>query len=159
MESITRQFLRHTVATVAYRGAKPIAGAPDDFAAFKASPTTKTPLEILSHLSDLFDWALTMAKGDTKWNDAKPLSWLEESERFFKALKTFDEFLAGDEELQAPPERLFQGPIADALTHIGQLAMLRRIHGAPMKGENYFKAEVEIGRVGADQSANRIEFD
>src|SRR2546426_11302508 len=39
-----------------------------------------------------------------------------------------------------------QGPIADALTHIGQIAM-RRLAGAPIKGESYFAAEILIGRV------------
>jgi hypothetical protein len=76
------------------------------------------------------------------------LAWDQECERFFAALKKFDDYLASDKPLQAPEEKLFQGPIADALTHVGQLAMLRRMSGAPMKGENYFVAEIVVGRVG-----------
>lgn len=155
----TREFLRHTVATVAYRGGKAISGAPDGFADFKASETSRTPLQILAHIGDLFDWALSMAKGKTVWNDAKPLSWSAESERFFAVVKSFDDYLSSAEPIAKPLEKLFQGPVADALTHIGQINLLRRIFDAPVRGENYFKAEIEIGRVGAEQSANRIEFD
>ena len=54
---------------------------------------------------------------------------------------------------------MFQGPIADALTHIGQIGMMRRMAGAPVRGENYFKADIAAGRVGAEQSAPRFEFD
>ena len=154
-----REFLRHTVATVAYRGEKAIAGAPEGFADFKSSESTRTPLQILAHIGDLFDWALSMAKGKTVWNDAKPLSWEAEAERFFAAVKTFDDYLASDAEIFKPHEKLFQGPVADALTHVGQINLLRRMFDSPVRGENYFRAEIEIGRVGAQQSANRTEFD
>lgn len=158
-KNFNREFLRHTVATVAYRGGKAITGAPAEFAVFKASETTRTPLQVLAHIGDLFDWALSMAKGKTVWNDAKPLSWEAESERFFAAIRAFDDFLASDEPLNKPAEKLFQGPVADALTHVGQINLLRRMFDAPVRGENYFKAEIEIGRVGENQSANRTEFD
>jgi hypothetical protein len=100
-----------------------------------------------------------MAKGAQKWNDSAPLPWNEEAHRFFATLKSFDDYLASDQPLQFPVERLFQGPIADALTHVGQLAMLRRMAGAPIKGENYSVAEISAGRVGADQAAPKREFD
>lgn len=155
----TRDFLRHTVATVAYRGAKAIADAPDGFGDFKSFETTRTPLEILAHIGDLFDWALSMAIGQTVWKTAKPLAWEQESERFFAAVKKFDDHLASDAPVASPLEKLFQGPVADALTHVGQLNLLRRMFESPVRGENYFKAEIEIGRVGAEQSARRVEFD
>lgn len=154
-----REMLRHTVATLAYRGAKAVRGAPDSFAAFKASETTRTPVQILAHVGDLLDWALSIAKGKETWNNSEPLSWDKEIERFHLALKSFDDYLASDAELNAPCERLFQGPIADALTHVGQIAMLRRISGAPMKAENYSRAKIEAGRVGADQETPKREFD
>jgi hypothetical protein len=154
-----REFLRHTVATVAYRGGKAIAGAPEAFGDFKAFESTRTPLQILAHVGDLFDWALSMARGETVWNDTEPLPWNQETERFFAAVKAFDEFIASDNEIAKPLERLFQGPVADALTHVGQINLLRRMFDAPVKGENYYRAEIEIGRVGAEQSANRVEFD
>ncbi len=100
-----------------------------------------------------------MAAGNQVWNPANPLSWDEESERFFVAIKAFDDHLASDEPVDKKTEKLFQGPVADALTHVGQINLLRRMFDAPVRGENYFRAEIEVGRVGADQSANRMEFD
>jgi hypothetical protein len=110
------------------------------------------------HIGDLLDWALSMANGKREWHDSKPLSWDKEVERFFAALKKFDDYLASEEPLQAPVEKLFQGPIADALTHVGQIVMLRRLAGQPMKSENYYKAEIVIGRVGVEQSSPKMEF-
>jgi len=154
-----RQLLRHTVATVAYRGAKALRGAPESFANFKSGDSSRTPAKILAHLGDLFDWALSMAQGEMTWRDSEPLPWNAEAERFFSTLKKFDDFLASSKSLKAPIEKLFQGPVADALTHIGQIAMLRRLAACPIKGENYFKAEITAGRVGTEQSAPRHEFD
>lgn len=154
-----RQLLRHTVATVAYRGAKALRGAPESFANFKSADSSRTPAKILAHVGDLFDWALSMAQGEMTWRDSEPLPWKAESDRFFATLKKFDDCLASSESLKAPIEKLFQGPVADALSHIGQIAMLRRLAGCPIKGENYFKAEITAGRVGAEQSAPSREFD
>ena len=151
--------LRHTLATLAYRGGKAVRGASDSFASFKASETTRTPVEILAHVGDLLDWALSIAEGKETWHNAKPLPWNQEVERFHDALRKFDEYLASDGELVATCERIFQGPIADALTHVGQIAMLRRIAGEPMRGENYSIAKIEAGRVGPDQAAGVREFD
>ncbi len=151
-----RELLRHTVATVAYRGAKAVRGAPETFAGFAGAG--KTPAEILAHVWDLFDWALSMAKGAQQWKNSTPLPWDQEVARFFATLVAFDEYLASAEPIHAPIEKLFQGPIADALTHVGQIAMMRRLAGAPMRGENYYIAGVEAGRVGADQAAAVREF-
>ena len=154
-----REMLRHTVATVAYRGAKAVRGAPDTFASFRAAETTRTPAQILAHIGDLLDWALTIAKGAEAWHNAEPLPWNQEVERFHAALASFDNYLASEAELSGTCERLFQGAIADALTHVGQLTMLRRIAGAPIRGENYSRAKIEAGRVGAEQAAPKREFD
>jgi hypothetical protein len=154
-----RELLRHAIATLAYRGAKAVRDAPDSFAAFKASETTRTPAQILAHIGDLMDWGLSIAKGAEAWNNAEPLGWRDEIARFHQALESFDNYLASDAELKATCERLFQGPVADALTHVGQLTMLRRIAGAPIKGENYSGAKIEAGRVGAEQAAPKREFD
>jgi hypothetical protein len=155
----TRQLLRHSVAAVAYRGAKALRGAPESFATFKSGDSSRTPAKILAHLGDLFDWTLSMSQGEMTWRDSEPLPWNAEADRFFASLKKFDDLLASAESLKAPIEKLFQGPVADALTHIGQIAMLRRLAGYRIKGENYFKAEIVSGRVGSDQAAPRREFD
>jgi hypothetical protein len=154
-----RQLLRHTVATVAYRGGKAVRGAGPAFATFSIAESSRTPARILAHVGDLFDWALSQARGAEAWNDSTPLEWDREVERFFVAVRRFDDYLASDAALAVPPERLFQGAIADALTHIGQLALLRRASGAPIRGENYSRAEIVAGRVGAEQTAPRREFD
>src|SRR5579862_5541382 len=137
-----RALLRHALATVAYRGGKALRGAPAAFADFRASQGSRSPLEILAHMGDLFDWALTLVQDAQKWNVANPLPWEKESARFFAALEALDAYLASDAPLGCSPEKLLQAPIADALTHIGQIAMLRRIAGGPMRGENYFLAEI-----------------
>src|SRR5678815_5957177 len=129
----TRALLRHTVATVAYRGGKAVRGAPASFASFSGDGTDRTAVKILAHIGDLYDWALTQAKGAEAWNDSTPLDWDREVDRFFAALQAFDDYLASDAPLAASPEKLFQGPIADALTHTAQIAMLRRMAGCPMR--------------------------
>jgi hypothetical protein len=156
-----RHSLRYAVATLAYRAAKTMRGAPASFATFKPGPATKTPVEVVAHMGDLFDWALRMCSGAPKWTTAKPQPWEAECARFFATLKAFDDHLASDRPIAYETERVFQGPIADALTHTGQLAMLRRLSGAPMKGESYNLADIVVGRVGKEQTPAdpRYEFD
>ena len=154
-----RELLRHAVATIAYRGGKAVRGAPPEFAAFQAADSTRTPARILAHIGDLFDWAVSIAKGKQEWHDSTPLEWDREVDRFFETLGRFDAYLASDAPLAASAEQIFQGPIADALTHVGQLTMLRRLSGAVMRSENYYRAEIVAGRVGANQTAPRREFD
>ena len=151
-----RELLRHSLATVAYRAARSLKNSTEAFAAFDG--VGKRPGEILAHMGDLFDWALSMAAGQPRWHSSPPLSWADEQQRFFAALSAFDAFLAGDQEVQAPIERLFQGPVADALTHVGQLAMLRRLSGSPAHGENFYAAEIKAGQVGANQPAPARPF-
>src|SRR5260370_36384721 len=153
-----REMLRHTVATLAYRGAKAVRGAPDSFASFKASETTRTPAQILAHIGDLLDWAVSIAKGDETWNNSEPLSWPREVERFQSALGNFDDYLSSESDLAASCERLFQGPIADALTHVAQLTMLLRIAGEPIKGETYSSTKIAAGRAGTDQEPPKREL-
>jgi hypothetical protein len=151
--------LRHTVATLAYRAAKVLRDAPAEFAHFRASETTRTPEQILAHMGDLFDWALALADGRHVWHDSTALPWDEEVVRFFDAVKAFDQRLASGAPLGNNAGKLFSGPVADALAHTGQLAMLRRMFGSPVRGENYFKADIEIGHVGPDQAAPTLEFE
>ena len=157
--SARRDLLRHTVATLAYRGGKAVRGAPAGFSEFKAGPTSRAAGQILAHVCDLLDWALSLAEGKQKWQESKPQSWDEDVKRFHAALAAFDERLAMDADLGSPPERLFQGPVADALTHVGQINLLRRLAGEAVKGENYHKAEITAGRVAAEQAKPRVEFD
>jgi len=154
-----RAFLRHTLATLAYRGGKATRGARADFGEFKVSPGTRTPSSILCHIGDLLEWALSIVRGEPGYTERKPLSWEGEVQRFHRALQELDAFLAGSEPLQGSAEKLFQGPIADALTHVGQIAMLRGVHGEPVRGENFYVADIETGRVGEAQPPPKREFD
>ena len=159
MNDPKRQFLRHAVATLAYRGGKTLRGAPAEFAEFRAAAGTRTPGQILAHVGDLLDRALCIAKGKHEWHDSPPLPWDQEVQRFSAALRAFDDYLAATLPLGASAEKLFQGPVADALTHVGQIAMLRRLAGSPVRGENYFGASIAAGRVDLDQSPPAREFD
>ena len=154
-----RALLRHMVATVAYRGGKAVRGAPAGFATFTPDRSARTPAIILAHIGDLFDWALSQARGTEAWHDSAPIDWDREVDRLFEVLARFDTYLASDAPLAVSAEKLFQGAIADSLTHVGQLTMLRRLAGAPIRSENYSRADIVAGRVGSDQSAPRREFD
>jgi hypothetical protein len=154
-----RELFRHTLATLAYRGGKALRSAPAEFAAYRADDKGRTPVQILAHMGDLLDWSLSVARGNEEWHNSAPLPWDREVQRFYAALERFDAYLASDAPLHESAEKLFQGPIADALTHVGQIAMLRRMAGCAMRGENYHRAEIAIGRVGPDQAPPRREFD
>lgn len=144
-----RELLRHALAALAYRATRALENSPESFAGFDGCG--RKPGEILAHMGDLFDWALSISEGQERWHNSHPLSWAKEKERFFAALAAFDAFLASEKPVQASIERLLQGPVADALTHVGQIAMLRRLAGCPTRGENFFVADIAAGKVGAEQ--------
>ena len=152
MNQVDRSSLRHAIAVLAYRGGKAMRGARPEFAAFDTGGG-HTPLVVAGHLSDLLDWALSHARGRGKWVSAPLQDWAAQVARFHAALAALDNYLASDDPVHCELHRLLQGPVADALTHVGQLMILRRMSGDPVHGENYFAAEIETGRVGEDQAA------
>ena len=147
---LKREVLRHMVATVAYRGGLAITGAPESFATFQIHETTRTPGEILAHIGDLLEGSLHLVKGNLVQIESKPQPWKEEVARFFSAVQEFDSYLATDEPLACPVEKLVQGPIGDALTHVGQIVILRRLAGHPIQSGGYFAAEIVPGQVNDD---------
>jgi hypothetical protein len=155
----SRSLLRHTLATAAYRGRKVVAGVPSGFAEFRIAAGSRTPGDILAHIGDLLDWALSLADGPERWQNSAPLEWERETTRFFHALEKLDRRLGNEAPIGCSSEGLFQGPIADMLSHIGQLAMLRRLAGAPVRAENYFIADICAGRVGREQPPPKAEWD
>jgi hypothetical protein len=157
MSLTERELLRHALAVLAYRGAKPLRDAPASFASFDTGGG-HTPLAILAHICDLMDWALSHARGEGRWNNAAPGAWDAEVARFHGALAAFDAYLASDAPVRAEISRLLQGPVDDALTHVGQLMMLRRMAGSPVYGENYLVADIVIGRLGPDQAPPKRPF-
>lgn len=141
------EVLRHIVATVAYRGGVAVVDAPESFAGFRVHQTTRTPGEILAHIGDLLEGSLHLIKGEMKFLTSTPLPWKDEITRFFSAVKAFDLYLTSEAPLACPVEKLVQGPIGDALTHVGQIVMLRRMAGNPIRPAAYFTAEIVAGEV------------
>lgn len=144
---LKRQLLRHVIATLAYRGAIAVLDSPENFAMFHINETTRTPGEILAHIGDLLEGSLYLVKGELVYLKSSPLPWEEEVNRVFSAMKELDSYLASDVPLAHPVEKILQGPIADALTHVGQIVMLRRIAGKPVRVESYFTAEIVAGEI------------
>ena len=141
-----RELLRHVVASVAYRGGVALSQAPEDFGVFRVAEGVRTPVEILAHIGDLLAGSLYLLKGEMVYLASTPLPWGEEVERFFSAVEDLDTYLATDGPLAHPPEKMIQGPIGDALTHVGQIVMLRRLAGSPVRVESYFSAEIVAGK-------------
>jgi hypothetical protein len=150
--------IRHALATLAYRLGKVLRGTPAEFRDFQAAGATRTPGQILAHIGDLMDWALAQVEGRKEWRDSTPLEWNREIDRFFGALAALDQRIAAQGLGAASAEKLFQGAIADAFTHTGQIALLRRMAGIPVRPENYAAADIAAGRVGPEQAAPRAEF-
>jgi hypothetical protein len=151
--------LRHAVATLAYRAAKVLRGYPETSVEARIAPTARSPRELLAHLADLMHWADGLARGEDRWHPVSEGDWAAHRERFFSHLAALDAALAAPPPQAATPEKIFQGPVADALTHVGQLALLRGLAGAPVRPESYARAEIQAGQVGAEQPAPRAEFD
>jgi len=154
------RMIRHTLATLAYRASKAVRGAPADFGTFRAGPTTRTPGEILAHMGDLMAWALTISQHRIEWRVHPVQSWSDDVTRFFAGVSALDGYLASGAAFDAGMlSQLFQGPIADALTHTGQLTLLRGLAGAPIRAENYQRALIDVGQTGLEQPPPQREFD
>jgi hypothetical protein len=142
-----RELLRHLVATIAFRTKVAVADSPADLADFKINETIRTPGQILAHMGDLMQGSMSLMKGDFVYINSVPLPWKAELTRFFSVVKEFDTFLASEATLRQPIEKIVQGPIGDALTHVGQIVMLRRAAGSPIRPELYFTAEITPGEM------------
>jgi hypothetical protein len=144
---LKRELFRHLVATLAFRTKVAVLGASSDFAAFKINETIRTPGELLAHMGDLLHGSLYLMKGEFVYLNSAPLPWEDEVRRFFSAVEEFDSYIASDAPLNHPIEKITQGPIADALTHVGQIVMLRRAAGVPVQVESYFTVEIIPGKM------------
>jgi hypothetical protein len=159
----SRALLRHLVATLAYRAGKVLRDAPAGFGGMTFGSATRTPVRIVAHLADLMSWAVRLARGESSWKAEGGDDWHTEVKRFVDGLAALDAALGSDDSLRGPVEqpveKLIQGPLADALTHVGQLAMLRGMAGAPIRPESYARAEIVVGRLGLEQTPARAPFD
>jgi hypothetical protein len=159
----SRTLLRHLVATLTYRAAKVLRDAPPEFGGMAFGSATRTPVLIVAHMADLMSWAGRLARGEYSWKAEGSDDWDTEVARFFDGLAALDRALASGDSLRGavenPVEKLIQGPLADALTHVGQLAMLRGMAGSSIRPESYARAEIVIGRVGIEQTLPVAPFD
>lgn len=148
-----RLLVRHYLAAIAYRLQKAVRDAPRSFATFAAGARVRTPAELVRHMTSVLGYARTFAVGGTYPFDPGPLpTFDDELARFHEMLESVGEHLAPDGSLGTlRPEQLLQGPLADVMTHVGQLAMLRRLAGAPVAPENFIFADVRAERLGVDQ--------
>ncbi len=149
--------LRHSLATLSYRLGKVLRDTSAEFASHPEGDP-QNAVKVLAHIGDLMEWSLSMVDGHSKWHDSAPLAWRDEIARFYASISALDAKLAEIGAGGSTPEKLFQGPISDALTHVGQLAMMRRQAGIKMSGENYYVAEIVAGRVGPEQAIPRRVF-
>lgn len=153
-----RHPLRHLLATLAYRAAKVLRDVPPGFATFGTGPGRR-PVNIVAHMADLMEWGTRLAAGEYKWSAGGGEDWDTELRRFLDGMRALDEAILTHNPSGTDAEMLISGPLADALTHVGQLAMLRGVAGAPIRPESYARAEIIVGRLGLDQAASRREFD
>lgn len=157
-DATTRAVVRHLVATLAYRAAKVLRDVQPGFGEVSFGGATRKPVSIVAHLGDLIAWAISVTHGGYEWKPEGIGDWNAEVARFFDNLAKLDLELASNV-ADGSIEKLIQGPLADALTHVGQLAMLRGMAGAPVRPESYARAQIVAGRVGIDQLPPGREFD
>ena len=151
--SPSAHLVRHLVATLGYRSAKVLRDCPPGFANFGPGFQARAPVQILAHMGDLIAWAnRLMETGEFVWRAEGTADWDTEVRRFFDGLAALDRAVASAGVPIDRAEKLIQAPLADALTHVGQLAMLRRAAGAPVRPESYARADIVAGRVGLEQS-------
>jgi hypothetical protein len=139
------------MAALAYRTQKALREAPESFADFAAAPGVRTPHELIRHMTGVLGYARTFFIGG-KWRPQKLPSFQEEILRFHELLKSLGQHLDDGTPFEGTtPERMLQGPFSDAMTHAGQLAMLRRLHGSPVPAENFVVADIDASNLGPDQ--------
>ncbi len=146
-----RHMLRHFLAALAYRTQKALRGAPEDFSEFKAGNSVRTPKELVRHMTSVLGYARTFFTGGEYWPEELP-TFRDEIERFHEMLATMREHLdAGTPLTGLTEEQLLQGQFSDAMTHVGQLAMLRRLHGGPIRSENFIHAAISPENLSSQQ--------
>jgi ribosomal protein S18 acetylase RimI-like enzyme len=146
-----RTMLRHFLAALAYRTQKALRGAPSGFGDFAAGERTRTPRQLVRHMTSVLGYARTYFVGGRYWPEELP-DLASEVERFHAMLSDVAGRLErGEPLLGVTPEQLLQGPFADAMTHAGQLALLRRLAGAPVPPENFIVADIRADRLGPEQ--------
>ena len=147
-----RELLRHFLAAIAYRTQKALRGAPQHYPAFSAGNRIRTPAELIRHMTSLMGYVRTFFQGGSYPTKPDPSpTFQEEVERFHEMIEAVGKLLASDAPCSLSTEQLLQGPFADTMTHVGQLAMLRRLADSPVAPENFIYADIRADRLHADQ--------
>jgi hypothetical protein len=147
--------LRHFLAALAYRTQKALRDAPESFSDFRAAPGVRTPRELVRHMTSVLGYARTFLVGGSYTAEPLP-GFADEVERFHEMLADISSRLASGADFDgATAEAVLQGPFADAMTHAGQLSLLRRLSGSPVPAENFLRAEISADNVGPEQPAPR----
>lgn len=149
--SVENDLLRHFLAAIAYRTQKALRDAPASFPDFDAGHQVRTPAQILRHMTSVLGYARTFFIGGTYRPDPLP-TFSEEMTRFHHMLEDLAGHLSSDTQMALSPEQLLQGPLSDVMTHVGQLALLRRLAGTPIPPENFVMADVNRDRLGMNQA-------
>ena|ERR1043166_1455581 len=147
-----RRMLQHFLAALAYRTQKALRGAPASFATFEAGTATRSPHEVVRHMTSVLGYARAFFIGGRYQSEPLP-DLASDLARFHAMLGDLAQHLERGTPLRdnMTPEQLLQGPLADAMTHVGQLAMLRRLAGTPVAPENFIVADIRSDRLGPDQ--------
>ncbi len=150
-----RQLLRHFLAAIAYRTQKALRDAPDHYAEFAVGHQVRTPVEIVRHMTSLMGFVQTLFVGGSYPVKPDPLpTFRDEIARFHEMLRGVGDLIESAQSLrEISTEQLLQGPFSDVMTHVGQLALLRRIADAPVAPENFIYADIQGGRLGSEQAA------
>jgi hypothetical protein len=145
-----RELLRHVLAAIAYRTQKALRNAPEHYASFSAGNRVRTPTELVRHMAGLMGYVRTFFEGGSYRPEPLP-TLQEEVDRFHGLLEVVGKLLATGAPCSLSTEQLLQGPFADTLTHVGQLAMLRRLADSPVAPENFIYADIRADRLQTDQ--------
>ncbi len=149
---IEREMLRHFLAAIAYRTQKALRGAPPEFPDFDPGNQVRTPAELLGHMTSLMGYAVTLFEGGSyPFRPERLATWDDEVVRFHAKLEEVAGHLERGSPLSISHQQLLQGPLADTMTHVGQLAMLRRLAASPVAPENFIRADVRAERLGPEQ--------
>jgi hypothetical protein len=143
--------LRHLVATIAFRATVAVRGFPAEAASKAAAEGARTPLELLAHVADLMQWSALLVRAEGRPQRATDASWEAAEARLYVGLAALDAALVAGIAPDADVDALLQGPLADALTHVGQLLLMRRLAGAPAEKQRYLRAAITAGAVGPEQ--------
>ena len=137
---------RHLIATLGHRFGVAVKDSPPGFADYIACPGARTPGQVLAHIHVLVEWSTNVVQGGGERPQEAALVWDQAVRRLYQLLQSLDDAVVHAEGKAFPIEKLLQGPIADALTHVGQLTMLRRMAGAPVQTDSYFRADISAGQ-------------